>query len=269
MKHICKLTLSLLLTALLGACASTNTSTSSSEAGSSAGTVAKAAGVSDNTAGAVSSVAKAATVSDAELRTVASNSVAEMDKENNVAPPKNKYAVRLEKLTKGLTNEDGLALNFKVYLVKDVNAFAMPDGSVRVFAGLMDMMTDNELRGVIGHEIGHVKLGHSLSKMRTAYAATAGANVAASYGLAASALAQIGKKMINGQLSQSLEFDADDYAVNFMKKHKYPASAFASALDKIAKLEGSPKGGTNGLFASHPDTGKRVSRAKDNATKKS
>ena len=267
MKRINTIGISLLFAAVLGACASSNTGTSA-DAGSTAGTTAKAAGASDNTAGAASNIAKAATVSDAELKAYASKAVVDMDKDNNVPPASNKYAKRLAKITKSLAAEDGLALNFKVYMVKDVNAFAMPDGSIRVFAGLMDMMTDDELRGVIGHEIGHVKLGHSLSKMRTAYTASAGANIAAAYGGAGAALlAEVGKKMINGQLSQSLEFEADDYAVTFLKKHKYSAKAFATGLQKIAKLEGTPKGGAASLFASHPDTAARVSHATDAAKK--
>lgn len=51
---------------------------------------------------------------------------------------------------------DGLKLNFGVYEVVDVNAFACGDGSVRICAGLMDVMTDEEVMAVVGHEIGHV-----------------------------------------------------------------------------------------------------------------
>ncbi|VEB54342.1 Putative metalloprotease yggG [Salmonella enterica subsp. enterica] len=43
-------------------------------------------------------------------------------------------------------------MNYKVYETKDVNAFAMAnDGCIRVYSGLMDMMTDNEVEAVIGH----------------------------------------------------------------------------------------------------------------------
>ena len=37
----------------------------------------------------------------------------------------------------------------------------MANGCVRVYSGLMDMMTDNEVEAVLGHELGHVALGHS------------------------------------------------------------------------------------------------------------
>ena len=49
-----------------------------------------------------------------------------------------------------------MKLNYKVYEVVDINAFACGDGSIRVFSALMDLMDDDELMAVIGHEIGHV-----------------------------------------------------------------------------------------------------------------
>ena len=55
-----------------------------------------------------------------------------------------KYTIRLKKLTEGLTDVEGIPLNFKVYYVIDVNAFACADGSVRIFSSLMDIMTDDD-----------------------------------------------------------------------------------------------------------------------------
>ena len=55
----------------------------------------------------------------------------------------------------------------------DVNAFACADGSVRVFSSLMDIMSDEELLGVIGHEIGHVAHKDSKKSFRTALLASA------------------------------------------------------------------------------------------------
>ena len=80
-----------------------------------------------------------------------------MDEHNPVLPEDNPYVQRLRKLVpEGITDADGIPLNFKVYHVTDINAFACPDGSVRVFSSLMDIMNDDELLGIIGHEIGHV-----------------------------------------------------------------------------------------------------------------
>ncbi len=44
---------------------------------------------------------------------------------------------------------------------------------VRVYSGLMDVMNDNEVEGVLGHEMGHVALGHTRKAMQVAYATVA------------------------------------------------------------------------------------------------
>ena len=51
----------------------------------------------------------------------------------------------------------------------------MANGCIRVYSGLMDMMTDAELQGVIGHEMGHVALSHSKKSMQAALHAIRGA----------------------------------------------------------------------------------------------
>ena len=101
-------------------------------------------------------VTQAVTLTDEQMAEYVKEYITWMDKNNKVCDAKSPYTIRLNKLTKGLTKVEGIPLNFKVYYVKDVNAFACADGSVRVFSSLMDIMTDDELLGVIGHEMGHV-----------------------------------------------------------------------------------------------------------------
>ena len=73
-----------------------------------------------------------------------------------------------------------MQLNYAVYDDKNVvNAFASGDGSVRVYSGLMDMMDDDELFAVIGHELGHLVNNDVRDAYRTAYLV-----VAARYGIA-------------------------------------------------------------------------------------
>ena len=90
--------------------------------------------------------AKALTLTDEQMAEYVRESVVWMDNNNPVAPADDPYAMRLAKLTEGITDADGIPLNFKVYKVKDVNAFACPDGSVRVFSALMDRMSDEKLQ---------------------------------------------------------------------------------------------------------------------------
>ncbi|MBB5017144.1 putative metalloprotease [Chitinivorax tropicus] len=213
----------------------------------------------------------AATVSDSELKSVSAQQMAYSDKQAQVAPAKNKYAKRLARLTAKHMNEDGMKLNFKVYLTKDVNAFAAPDGSIRVYAGLMDLMNDDELLSVIGHEIGHVKHGHSLNALRTAYVTSAGRKAAAGAGgvvgaLADSQLGALTEALVNNQFSQSQETQADDYGFEFMKKYKYKAAAMESAFRKLAQMSG--KSSTfDKMMSSHPDAEGRAKRVKEKLSK--
>lgn len=123
----------------------------------------------DKATQAVSKVAKAVTLSDADIYNLCHESVEWMDKHNEVAKDNSEYAKRLARLTKGFKEVNGMPLNFKVYLVTDINAFASGDGSVRVFSSLMDIMDDDELMGVIGHELGHVANTDVKDAMKQAY----------------------------------------------------------------------------------------------------
>ena len=149
----------------------------------------------------------------------------------------------------------------------------MANGCIRVYSGLMDLMNDQELLGVIGHEIGHVKLGHSMNRMRTAYMASAGRKAAASSrgvggALAASELGELGEAMVNSQFSQSQETSSDDYGLAFMKKHGYNVKAMETAFRKLEAQRGGKKGGAmDNMLSTHPDPGARADRMRDMAAK--
>ena len=107
----------------------------------------------------------------------------------------------------------------------------------------MDQMNDDELRGVIGHEMGHVALGHSKKAMQTAYAVSAARTAAgaASPGVAALTSSQLGditEKFINAQFSQTQESAADDYSFDLMKQKGMNQKGLVTAFQKLAKLDG-------------------------------
>lgn len=211
---------------------------------------------------------KGFTVTNEQLVSEARLSAKEMDKENKIASSKSKYTRRLNKLTKNLKSYDGLSLNYKVYMSKDINAFAMPDGTVRVYSGLMDIMSDDELVAVIGHEIGHVKYQHSLNQYKKAYVAKAAKQGLVAYGgSTASALAgsygDIGLKFLGAQFSQSDELTSDAYGVKVLKGLGRNPCAAADAQRKL-QAQG---GGSGGLFASHPSSAKRIKKAEEAAGK--
>lgn len=201
----------------------------------------------------------AATLSDSEVKQVASEAAMVYDKSNEVAPSSSPYTKRLSKLTKGMKTDKGLKLNIKVYQAREVNAFAMADGTIRVYSGLMDAMTDDEVRYVIGHEIGHVSLGHSKKRLQTVYMTSAARKAGSASGnglvkLSDSALGDLAENLVHAQYSQSNENDADQYALKFMKTNKYDPRAAVSALRKLEKMYGND----SSAFSSHPASGDRA-----------
>lgn len=225
-------------------------------------------GLNENTFGAATDLFKAATLSDNDVRTIAFGAAQEMDKENKIASSSSTYGKRLAKITNGLQNEDGLKLNYKVYLVDEINAFAMADGSIRVYSGLLDIMNDNQVRFIIGHEIGHVKAGHIKKATQAAYTASAARKAAAASdnsvvsALSASELGAVGEALLNAQFSQSQEYDADAYGVDFMKRHNYDLNAAVTAMQVLEKASEGAEKGVRTWFSSHPTSAERVERLK-------
>lgn len=211
------------------------------------------------------------TFSDEDAATVSKEAVTKMDTENKVAGPKDAYTIRLNKVFAKHSNENGLKLNYKVYLTKDVNAFATADGSVRVFSGLMDIMDDNELLAVIGHEIGHVANHDSRDAVKAAYKKEALIDAAASQSdkvvaLTQSQLGQLANAVIDSKHSRTQESEADNYSYDFMKRNGYNVNAVESAFNVLAKMdEGTDSSFLTRMLSSHPDPKQRAEDAKNKA----
>ncbi|MBD5259993.1 MAG: M48 family metallopeptidase [Bacteroides sp.] len=208
--------------------------------------------------------AKALTLSDADMAAYCKQSVEWMDAHNPVLPDNNPYTQRLKRLTEGITDADGIPLNFKVYDVVDVNAFACPDGSVRVFSSLMDIMTDDELLGIIGHEIGHVVKRHSKNAFKHELMTGAVKDaLAASNGtlakLSDSQLGDLSASLIGAKYSQKQEKEADNCGYDFLVAHGKNPWGMVMAFEKFLNMEsGAQSSYINKMFSSHPDTKSRI-----------
>jgi putative metalloprotease len=213
------------------------------------------------------------TFTDADAAALSKPAVDKMDAENKVAGPTDPYAIRLAKVFGKHTKGDFYTLNYKVYLTKDVNAFATADGSVRVFSGLMDIMDDNELIAVIGHEIGHVNNHDSRDAMKALYQKEALIDAAASQSTKVAAvtdgqIAKIASAMIDSKYSRKQESEADLFAYDFMKKNGYNVNAEESAFRILAKMsEGTESSFIDKMMSSHPDSSVRADEAKARAEK--
>lgn len=205
-------------------------------------------------------VVQAVTLDENSVKQTASLAAVELDSKYRVADANNAYSRRLANLVSGVQGYDGLKLNFKVYLENEVNAFAMADGTVRVFSGLMDAMPDDQVLAVIGHEIGHVKLKHSYRQMQSRLLTdSVFAGVVSTGGiigeLTAGQLGQLGHAAVTAQFSQKDELESDEYAVKMLRKVGRDPYAMKRAIETLQAKYGS--GG--GFLSSHPSNPKRIS----------
>lgn len=208
---------------------------------------------------------KALFLTDGQILDAADRACAVKDQTTPVAAEGSAHAARLARLTGDLASEDGLQLVFKVYLVDEINAWAMPNGCVRVYSGLLDVVTDDELLSVLGHEIGHVKLGHAKAKMRTALLARGVRESASGSGagvIAAGELGGLAESVVNAQFSQKEERAADDYGYVFLLKRSLDPAAMVSMFRKLPNKRG-------GLLNSHPDPESRAKRIEARLKKRS
>lgn len=220
---------------------------------------------------AVKDVASAVTLSDADIITLCRESVQWMDANNPVLDETTEYGERLARLTENLKEVNGLPLNFKVYHVIDINAFACGDGSIRVFSSLMDLMDDDELMAIIGHEIGHIANTDVKDAIKNAYMTSAAINAAGAASETVSALSEtqlgeITKSFMGAQFSQKQEYAADEYGFKTCVENGYSPYGMANSLQKLVSLsQGAEASKIQKMFSSHPDSEKRSKRMKEKA----
>lgn len=226
--------------------------------------------------GGAAKAVQAVTLTDEQMVAYVSEYINKMDLENYVCPDTSKYAIRLKQLTEGLVDADGIPLNFKVYRVDEVNAFACADGSVRVFSALMDIMSDEELLGVIGHEIGHVAHRDTKRGFRTALLTSALKDGVSSSGgkvaqLTDSQIGVLTEALVNARYSRQQECDADDYGYEFLKQAGKNPKAMAMSFRKLKQMQGEDGqplwGKINQLFSTHPDLDIRIQRMEERASR--
>ena len=209
-------------------------------------------------ASAAGKVITATSITDDQIVALSRQTIVSLDQQNVI--DNGAYAKRLARVLDGVNDIDGVPVNYKVYKTNEINAFACGDGSIRVYSGLMDVMDDEELTAIIGHE-------DTKKAIKSAYLASAARDVVASAGsygaMAAYLLGDIGEALVSAQFSQAQEYKADEHGCSFaIERGKSPYSMY-NALEKLMTLSGSSDNSIIAhMFADHPKTEKRMEKMK-------
>ena len=153
---------------------------------------------------------------------------------------------------------------FDFHLLADdqtINAFALPGGQCFITYALFSQLNEEQLAGVLGHEIGHVIGRHSAERIASSEfwrTATMGATVGA--GDIGNVVGGIGQTTLlkNGRGD---ELESDDLGVLLMIQSGYDPNEMIEVM-KILKAAGGPNR-TPEFQSTHPDPENRIEKIKE------
>lgn len=157
---------------------------------------------------------------------------------------------------------------FDFHLLADdqtINAFALPGGQCFITYALFSQLNEEQLAGVLGHEIGHVIGRHSAERIASSEfwrTATMGATVGA--GDIGNVVGGIGQNTLlkNGRGD---ELESDDLGVLFMIQSGYNPNEMIKVM-QILKAAGGPNR-TPEFQSTHPDPENRIEKIKESIAK--
>lgn len=159
---------------------------------------------------------------------------------------------------------------FAFHLLADqrtINAFALPGGQVFITAALYSQLkNEDQLAGVLGHEIGHVVARHSaekLAQMELAQGLT-GAVSMATYDPSnpnGGYLAQMVANMLQLKYGRDQELQSDDLGVRFMLQAGYDPEQLIGVMEILKKSAGPNR--TPEFQSTHPDPENREAHIRE------
>lgn len=161
---------------------------------------------------------------------------------------------------------------YQFHLLADrrtVNAFALPGGQIFITEALMGLLkTEDELAGVLGHEIGHVLGRHSaerIAKQQLTQNLIGAVVVGSGGGYDTAQIAQMVGNLINMKYGREDELESDALGLRLMREAGYDPKAMIGVMQALEKASG---GSRQPEFAStHPNPGNRTQKIREELQK--
>ncbi len=152
---------------------------------------------------------------------------------------------------------------------RTVNAFALPGGQCFITAALASRLeTEDQLAGVLGHEIGHVVARHSaqrISKQQLTKDLTGAAVIATGDYSTAQAAQMIGN-LVNMKFGRDQELESDDLGVRFMLEAGYNPEEMIGVMKILKQAAGGGQRQPE-FFSTHPDPENRAEKIMESIEK--
>jgi predicted Zn-dependent protease len=174
-----------------------------------------------------------------------------------------RYVNRVGRWLASQTERPDLPWQFGVMEAPQLNAFAVPGGTIFVTRGLVERMKNEaELAGVLAHEISHVLRKHHLKAIQKgAQTALAGEALNQALrdrgGAAREKLVSFGAEMYTRGLDKSDELEADRYGVVIAARAGYDSYGLPAVLQALQAMNAADSALAL-MFKTHPAPGERL-----------
>ncbi|HLV41612.1 MAG TPA: M48 family metalloprotease [Brumimicrobium sp.] len=178
-----------------------------------------------------------------------------LDSAKNVLAYKYLYDIRDKILNSGqVRHKDDFVWRMRIiHDDQTKNAFCTPGGYIYVYTGLMKYLdSEEQLAGVLAHEIGHADLRHSTRQMTKLYGVETLLNFLAGD---RALIKELTKSVIGLKFSRSHETEADKASVTYLCATDYVAAGGAKFFEKIESEGGA---GVPEWLSTHPSPENRI-----------
>jgi metalloprotease len=152
--------------------------------------------------------------------------------------------------------------NVKVGIMDDphINAANAGGGEFYVTRGLLEKANDQQLLGVLAHEVAHEDLNHVAKAQTLGAGLNIGMVILDQIIPGSGALTPIAGQLISRGYSRREEYAADQHGAELLKRIGSSKQVMIDTLQWLLQTEGSSSGG---FFATHPATAERIEALKN------
>jgi predicted Zn-dependent protease len=139
----------------------------------------------------------------------------------------------------------------------EINAANAGGGEFYVTTGLLEKASDEQLRGIMAHEIAHDDLGHVAKLQGLGAGLNLGVILLEQIIPGSSAVTPIAGSLIARGYSRNEEYAADRHGVEILQRAGYSKDVLINALNWVSRTSG---GGGGGFLSTHPATEDRIAQ---------